>query len=432
VLFEAATGRLPFQADSPYHLMRQHLEAPPPDPLVLAPALPARAARAILRLLAKDPLDRFPGAAAVARAFDDDAPQAEEEPPLAVPQPRAGTRACARCGGWFIEVAGVCGDCGARTLQLERERPGVSVLVTGPGNVGDKLEGRLQVALFRIVQALPPGWAPREGEARQGARIPFFVARNLTRASAASLVQWIELAGVRAEIHEGRRGPDSIRQKASQMTRRVAGGWTVIWSIIATTDLLGTVAGRHAGRLLSFGTLLVGFQVASIFTSRRARRPMLSGPPDAGGPRPMARLGVALGALQSRQDRRLLGRIAERQDDLVARGLPEAATVADRVADLAEALVTVEQADVALAAAPLGDAAAQSELRRLERGRTLVRAELLHLASRLEALGRGLSVGPAATGELERQAAEAIDDLAITAEAHGELEAFLARRPVPS
>ncbi len=74
MLFEAATGRLPFYGDSPYQLMRQHVDIEAPRARGLAPDLPAAIDAAIARALAKDPLDRFATVEDLARALADDSP----------------------------------------------------------------------------------------------------------------------------------------------------------------------------------------------------------------------------------------------------------------------------------------------------------------------------------------------------------------------
>jgi len=64
VLYECLTGRLPFEAADVGELLRLHLTAPVPDPAALCPALDPALAAVVLRLLAKDPDDRYPDAAA--------------------------------------------------------------------------------------------------------------------------------------------------------------------------------------------------------------------------------------------------------------------------------------------------------------------------------------------------------------------------------
>ncbi|PRY18717.1 diguanylate cyclase [Pseudosporangium ferrugineum] len=63
VLFECVTGAPPFAADDVGELLHLHATAPVPDPRALAPGLGAVFAAIIVRLLAKDPDDRYLSAA---------------------------------------------------------------------------------------------------------------------------------------------------------------------------------------------------------------------------------------------------------------------------------------------------------------------------------------------------------------------------------
>ena len=65
VLFECLTGGLPFEANDVGDLLRQHLAAPVPDLAALRPGLDPALAAVVVRLLAKDPDDRYPDAAAL-------------------------------------------------------------------------------------------------------------------------------------------------------------------------------------------------------------------------------------------------------------------------------------------------------------------------------------------------------------------------------
>ena len=69
VLFELATGRLPFEADSEFEIMRAHVEAAPPHARPLRPDLPEALDAVIARALAKDPAERFQTAKDMARAL---------------------------------------------------------------------------------------------------------------------------------------------------------------------------------------------------------------------------------------------------------------------------------------------------------------------------------------------------------------------------
>ena len=81
MLFEMVCGRTPFVGD-PMAVLWQHVQAEPPDPRTLAPALPDATAELILRLLRKDPSER-PSAAAVVAALQELAP--DDQRPAAIP-----------------------------------------------------------------------------------------------------------------------------------------------------------------------------------------------------------------------------------------------------------------------------------------------------------------------------------------------------------
>jgi serine/threonine-protein kinase len=59
VLYELTTGRLPFTGDDPLTIVSQHVHAPVVPPRVLRSDLPPALERIIIRLLAKDPAQRF-------------------------------------------------------------------------------------------------------------------------------------------------------------------------------------------------------------------------------------------------------------------------------------------------------------------------------------------------------------------------------------
>lgn len=63
VLFEMATGRVPFLGDSPVTLALQHLQEPPADPASINPLVPPALSKIILKALKKDIKDRYQSAA---------------------------------------------------------------------------------------------------------------------------------------------------------------------------------------------------------------------------------------------------------------------------------------------------------------------------------------------------------------------------------
>jgi serine/threonine protein kinase len=95
IAYELLTGRVPFgDADTPFAaLLMQHISEPVPDPLERNPDLDPEVAAWTLRLLAKDPADRPPGAA---DAWDELEPTVlrllggrwRRDAPLPVPEPR--------------------------------------------------------------------------------------------------------------------------------------------------------------------------------------------------------------------------------------------------------------------------------------------------------------------------------------------------------
>jgi len=70
ILFEMATGRRPFEAESVGEILEMHRNAPPPDPRDLAPSLTNEFASLNLRCLEKDPAKRFQSAEALRKALE--------------------------------------------------------------------------------------------------------------------------------------------------------------------------------------------------------------------------------------------------------------------------------------------------------------------------------------------------------------------------
>ncbi len=69
MLFEMLTGRVPFEADTPYQMMFAHIQEPPPPICSLRPDLPSAVEAVIQKALAKDPQRRFQSAGEMAAAF---------------------------------------------------------------------------------------------------------------------------------------------------------------------------------------------------------------------------------------------------------------------------------------------------------------------------------------------------------------------------
>jgi len=86
MLYEFTTGRLPFDGDNALAVLSQHLHAPVVPPRTYRADLPEHLAAAILRLLAKDPDDRFATASEVAAALN-------QSPDAAPPTPAGASAA---------------------------------------------------------------------------------------------------------------------------------------------------------------------------------------------------------------------------------------------------------------------------------------------------------------------------------------------------
>jgi len=66
VLYEMLTGRLPHEASDPIATAMKHLERPAPHPRDANPVVPEELDALVVRLLSKDPEERYPGAAELA------------------------------------------------------------------------------------------------------------------------------------------------------------------------------------------------------------------------------------------------------------------------------------------------------------------------------------------------------------------------------
>ncbi len=371
VLFEAATGRLPFYADSPYQLMRQHLDVEAPRARSLAPALSEPLDWALARALSKDPLDRFATVEDFAAALT----EARAAAPV-VPHP---TRAaCPACGGWLVQAAATCADCGARTLRLERRPRGLAVLVTGPGKVGDKLDAVTHSKLSKIVHEMSESEStPRR---RRPPRLPFYVARALTPESATMLEDRLRQIGLATMVvRPGLWGAETMRKKARVLFKRslvLAGSAQIIGNVLPH---VGGPSLTLAGISVLFGSAFVSAVGNNRSLIRPTRRPSLSPPMDE--------LTRALAGLSARQDRRLVARVIERLGQVARAGAePLVAPLAGRAALATRGLVSVDEGRAAGPGLPAGNAvvSALAVLRREEQARMVFRADLLRTASRLD------------------------------------------------
>jgi serine/threonine protein kinase/DNA-binding CsgD family transcriptional regulator len=91
VLYEMATGHLPFDADEIPALLLQQVKQPPPPPRLIAPDMPVELERVILKALEKNPVRRFQSCEALANALKAAVPTAPTEETIAPPTPDTAT-----------------------------------------------------------------------------------------------------------------------------------------------------------------------------------------------------------------------------------------------------------------------------------------------------------------------------------------------------
>ncbi len=70
MLYEMVVGRVPFQGDTPYAVIHDHIYTPVPAPSTVNPEVPQAVEAVLLKTLAKAPGDRYPSATALMDAFE--------------------------------------------------------------------------------------------------------------------------------------------------------------------------------------------------------------------------------------------------------------------------------------------------------------------------------------------------------------------------
>ncbi len=131
MLYEMATGRLPFDADTPLAVVMKHVHDPLPLPRSVLPELPESLERVILRALAKEPAERYDRVEAMVAALDAvgkglEAPLARPAAPSPVPPATArrasGGGAALAIGGGLGVLVCVVGLAGVGLLLLRGGR----------------------------------------------------------------------------------------------------------------------------------------------------------------------------------------------------------------------------------------------------------------------------------------------------------------------
>jgi eukaryotic-like serine/threonine-protein kinase len=125
VLYEMLTGRVPFEVETPADVPVKHAEEPPPRPREVNPEVPEGTDALVMRLLAKDPDNRYGSAAEVIEALR----RARDELPPANPSPDEATTAASPTPLAPTLPQPATGGMGPRPRRLARILAALSALV---------------------------------------------------------------------------------------------------------------------------------------------------------------------------------------------------------------------------------------------------------------------------------------------------------------
>lgn len=189
ILFELATGVLPFTGNAPLQSIQRRLEAPAPDPQTLRPDLPLHLSAAIRKALERDPADRFQTAEEMARALADRA--GGLVPAAAV----SGEDHCPACQAVISSDYPVCLECGDETLA--KVEPGSNMVLLTALHPEPQARDELQRFLSRLA-AKPQAIARLKPTKNR----PTLLVKNVTGLYAQYLVHKLQTLGHQAAVRE--------------------------------------------------------------------------------------------------------------------------------------------------------------------------------------------------------------------------------------
>ncbi|MCA9710304.1 MAG: serine/threonine protein kinase, partial [Myxococcales bacterium] len=409
ILFEMLVGHPPYSAATPLGVLKAHRDAPIP---ALPEAVPAPLRALVEGLLAKSPGDRPQAATAVAQALE-----AMMEPGALATQGTIEVAArdrCVSCGAPLVVPLGVCTDCGHEIALLE---PGDhTVLVTGPGEPGDKLDAQLRERLRQWLDDNPSlGLRAAPGLLKHIPRVPFPVTGRVSSRSGTSVVRALARLGLQAELVRG--GPlasPKMRTKSRALAGRAAlialsasgGLWHIGWAALALVAVL-----------------LVGAGGMVVMANRRVTRDV----GQDGQPLPPAvrqaldRARQALPAVEQGRHRQSLRAVLARVIDLArdVRDDDEAAQELARASDAAlAATARLDALDRQLAA--LDRDVASKEARSVLHARDTWASRLLSLTATLDAFAMRRAAAGARAGLADDE--ERLDQLRAHVEALEEVQ----------
>jgi serine/threonine protein kinase len=154
VLFEMLTGRVPFDADTPYAIIHDHIFSPLPLPSQYRPDMPEGLERAVLKALAKERKDRYQSMEEMMAVLEEAASgagplEAPPPPTVEVPQPK-------RRFPWLLASIGfgvlllLLACCGLLLIRSgERWTPLGRALATAQANSQD-VEAQMRLAALYV------------------------------------------------------------------------------------------------------------------------------------------------------------------------------------------------------------------------------------------------------------------------------------------
>lgn len=159
VLYEAATGRPPFDAELGAELIQAHISQTPPPPSSVKPDLPPDLEKIILRALEKDPARRFQSAREFRNALNALTPRETEHP---APPPPASAPETAGPMKTRISPQSPAASQAERTAPsrpMAPPRPAPAAAQTQPVHPVHKEKGRIPVPIIALLLVIAAGAA---------------------------------------------------------------------------------------------------------------------------------------------------------------------------------------------------------------------------------------------------------------------------------
>ncbi len=154
VLYELFVGRVPFQADTPYAVIHDHIYSPLPLPTTINPNLPPALEQVLLKALAKNPDDRYSTAAEMVTAAENAFTAVATPPPTAPAS--APTAAVSKEKAPAAAAVAPAIESAQGPTAVERGGPSAAVRPAKPGRAGRRhwwLAGLGIVGVLAVIAA---------------------------------------------------------------------------------------------------------------------------------------------------------------------------------------------------------------------------------------------------------------------------------------